>query len=250
MAEVNCSQGCPHGCRYCYARYDLVYRKKELTLEEWKECRPLKQERNEQVPLYDGQVMFPAAHDIVPENLQDFSTSLHKLLAKGNRVLIVSKPHLHCIESICGNFKYAKDSILFRFTITAKNNEILQYWEPGAPGYNERVTCLKFAHSQGFATSVSIEPMLESSEVTTMVHELLPYVTHSIWLGKMNKIQSRVQVDTAVDRLELERIIQGQKDKVIISIFEQLKDVKLVKWKESIKEVVGLPLVAKAGIDR
>lgn len=249
VAEINCSQGCPHDCRYCYARYDAVIRKHQCTAEEWKICKPLEDNKRKEVILYGGQVMFPTAHDIVPENLDVFMIGLRKLLDKGNRILIVSKPHHDCIAKICRDFSFAKDSILFRFTITARKTKLLQYWEPGAPGYKERVACLELAYSLGFATSVSIEPMLDTKDVVGMVHELLPFVTDSVWLGKMNKIDSRVQIETHYDRQEVDRIIKGQQDEIIVAIYDQLKNIGKVRWKESIKQVLGLPLANRPGLD-
>ena len=70
VAEINCSRGCPHGCLYCYARHDQVTRKELVTASEWNHPQDLKEEVDKEHPLYDGQVMFPAAHDIVPENIE------------------------------------------------------------------------------------------------------------------------------------------------------------------------------------
>ena len=105
---------------------------------------------------------------------------------------MVSKPHLRCIEELCRDLRPYRDRLLFRFTITARNAAILRFWEPQAPTYAERLACLELAFRQGFATSVSVEPMLDTADVVAMVDELQPFVTHSIWLGKMNRIAERV----------------------------------------------------------
>ncbi len=249
VAEVNCSLGCPHDCRYCYARYDRVVRRRLLSAAEWRQCRVLPEEVSRVHPLYPGQVMFPAAHDIVAENLEACCRVLAGLLAAGNRVLVVSKPHRDCIETLCRRFAAFRDRLLFRFTITARDRRLLLLWEPGAPDYEERRDCLLLAGARGFATSVSVEPILDADDVVAMVHELLPLVSHSIWLGRMNRIGERVDADTAEMRDAVARVERGQEAARIEAIYRQLAHIPQVRWKESIKLVVGLPLAERPGLD-
>ena len=249
VAEVNCSLGCPHDCRYCYARYDRVVRRRLVSAAEWRHCRVLPEEVDRVHPLYPGQVMFPAAHDIVAENLEACCRVLAGLLAAGNRVLVVSKPHRLCIETLCRRFAAFRDRLLFRFTITARDPALLLLWEPGAPGYEERRDCLALAGQRGFATSVSVEPILDAADVVAMVHELLPLVSHSIWLGRMNRIGERVVAETDEMRAAVERVERGQEDARIETIYHQLAHIPVVRWKESIKLVVGLPLAERPGLD-
>lgn len=249
VANIDCCTGCPHGCRYCYARYDAVVRKQEIPADSWQECVVRQEDVNRTYPLYDGQVMFPTTHDIVPEILNDCITVIASLLRVGNRVLLVTKPHMLCIERLCREFVSQKEQILFRFTITARDNELLQFWEPGAPGYDERKECLYLARDLDFETSVSVEPMLDSGDIVDMFHDLAPAVTHSIWIGKMNRIGTRVQVATAQEQEQVNRILAGQDDTRIREIYERLKMEPLVRWKESIKSIVGLELSREAGLD-
>ena len=250
VAEIDCCLGCPHDCRYCYARYQRVVRRKLLTAEEWRHCRILPEEVERVHPLYPGQVMFPSAHDIVPENLEACCRVINGLLAFGNRVLVVSKPQLCCIEELCRRFAFARHRLLFRFTITARDGNILKFWEPHAPEYDERRQCLALARKLGFATSVSVEPILDMDDVVDMVRELLPLVSHSIWLGKMNKIAERVSLDSPETLAAVAKVEAGQSDARILALHAQLAGITLVRWKESIKEVVGLPLITAAGLDQ
>lgn len=249
VAEINCSIGCPHGCRYCYARYDQVERRGVVLPWQWEECRILEDELLKKQPLYSGQVMFPSAHDIIRENLEASVTILKNLLDAGNRVLVVSKPHLPCIERLCSELSSARKQLLFRFTITARDRKTLEIWEPNAPLYKERKECLQLAFDEGFATSVSVEPMLDVKDVEGMVYELLPYITHSIWLGKMNRIDRRVVCESRQLKREVERIKKGQTDEQLLFLYNKLKTIPMVRWKESVKKAVGLELAMEPGLD-
>lgn len=249
VATVDCSRGCPHGCRYCYARHDQVERRQLATADQWQSPVILKEEVERVRPLYPGQVMFPANHDIVPENLAACRKVIMNLLRSGNRVLVVSKPHYSCISILCRKLRPYRDRLLFRFTITARNAEILRFWEPRAPGYAERRACLELAFRQGFATSVSVEPMLDTADVVAMAHELQPFVTHSIWLGKMNKIAERVGEGAESLRAGIENIEKGQDDANIREIYRRLRTMPVIRWKESIKAVVGLDPAPESGLD-
>lgn len=250
VANIDCCTGCSHGCRYCYARYDAVVKRGEVTPEAWQKCRVRPEDVKRSQKHYDGQVMFPCTHDIIPENLDACIQVIEYLLHSGNKILIVSKPHLECIESLCDHFMDARDSLLFRFTITSQNDDILEFWEPGAPRFAERLASLKHGHESGYKTSVSIEPMLDAANVIDLIAILEPFVTHSIWLGKMNKIEKRVEIDSREMEAEIKRINNEQSDAEILKLYQRLHNRPLVFWKESIKEVVGLELANTPGLDK
>ena len=92
--------------------------------------------------------------------------------------------------------------------------------------------------------------MLDTADVVAMVHELLPFVSHSIWLGKMNRLEERVAVDSPAMEAAVKRLAEGQSDQRILQIYRELKDTDKVRWKESMKAVVGLDLPAEPGLDR
>lgn len=249
VATVDGGIGCPHGCRYCYARARQTGRPGMADPEVWKTFRVDLEAVRRQYPLYPGQVMFPAHHDIVPDNLDACLAILTNLLAAGNRVLVVSKPHRSCIDTLCRELAPFRQQLLYRFTITARNDTILGIWEPQAPAYGERRASLEFACRQGFATSVSVEPMLDSGDVVAMVDELLPFVTHSLWIGKMNRIRERVVCDSPEMEREVARIEREQDDFHIQAIYRKLRDLPVIRWKESIKVVVGIDPAAEPGLD-
>jgi DNA repair photolyase len=247
--SFNCCIGCSHDCRYCYAKENAL-RYNQLTAVQW----PLERIQTKKVFIrhrkkYDGQVMFPTSHDITPNNLNACIIKLRNLLVPGNRVLVVSKPHLECITKICETLRDFKDQILFRFTIGACDDQILSYWEPNAPGYDERKQCLIYAHRTGFQTSISVEPMLDSANIDALIGELSPYVTHSIWIGKMNHLGRFKKGSDMVLQQAIETIKRGQTDGIIRAIYDRHKKNPKIRWKKEIKKIVGIPIAEQPGMD-
>ena len=97
----------------------------------------------------------------------------------------------------------------------------------------------------GFQTSVSVEPMLDSANIDTLIGELLPYVTHSIWIGKMNHLGRFGKDSDMVLQQAIEKIKRGQTDSIIKSIYRRYKDNPMIRWKKEIKKMVGIPLAEK-----
>ncbi len=136
-----------------------------------------------------GRIMFPSTHDIFdfdPYKDACFKV-LEGLLTANNDVLITTKPRMKVIQEIIDRFNCFKNQIQFRFTITSKDDKLLQFWEPNAPNFSERLNALKLAFGNGYKTSVSIEPFLDYDPLP-LINEIQCFVTESIWLGKMNYI--------------------------------------------------------------
>ena len=252
--NVNFQTGCSNACIYCYGRFMFNAEKLKEEAEaqgkefHWGEVSIRQNDVDKNRGLKDGRVGFPTSHDITPENLSDYLTVLGKLLRAGNKILIITKPVLECIQGICNASEFFKEEILFRFTITAKSSDILKFWEPNAPSYEDRFECLKYAHAAGFHTSVSIEPMLEYSRAEEMVEEMLPYITDAVWFGKMNHIKS---FDTPDDDLEveLEKVKAGHSDDNIKALYKIYRDNPKIKWKLAYKDVLGIALPPAPGMD-
>jgi DNA repair photolyase len=187
-SNVNVYNGCSNNCRYCYAR-KMAIRFGRKTEETWKIMEPNRPQIDKGYRKRNGRIMFPTSHDITVESLQSCLIVLEKLLQAENEVLITTKPRYECIKKICDNFKDYEPQIQFRFTITSLDSKLLSFWEPGAPSFKERLKSLKFAHSKGYKTSISIEPFLDENPYE-LLDVLLPHVTESIWIGKMNYIKA------------------------------------------------------------
>ena len=245
---VNCCTGCSNNCRYCYAK-GMAIRFKRVTAEEW----PIERVRQRDVEMpqgrYPDRVMFPSSHDITPGNFEACMTVLTNLIQAENQVLIVSKPHYDIIREICHEFREHRDQIMFRFTIGAVNDDILRFWEPGAPSFAERMDSLTFAFCSGYKTSVSIEPMLDSDNVLDLILAVEPLATDSIWLGMMNHIRQNIRIDSAAMEAVVRRIEDGQAKERIKVLYEVLRDNPKIKWKSCIKRLLGLPPNEEPGMD-
>ena len=240
-AEVteNICRGCANNCRYCYAAH-TANRFKLRERSEWKVEELTKRAARRSYPAKGGVVMLPSSHDITLYNLEAYIRVARLILAAGNRLLIVSKPRRECIWSLLSELREWREQIMFRFTIGTIHDETSRFWEPGAPLPMERVSCLSMAHGEGFATSVSIEPLLGGTITAGLVIKAVrSFVTDSIWIGKMNKIRTRFVAKNEIDREWIDYIERRQTDEKIISLYEEFKDDPLIRWKDSIQEVVA-----------
>lgn len=186
--SINFANGCSNDCRYCYAK-KMAVRFGRKTDDTWKIMEIRKLDIKKKYNKRNGRFMFPTSHDITDDQqiLEAALNVLNNLLDAGNSVLITTKPRIRVINEICNKFKEFKEKIQFRFTITTNNNKLYEFWEPSASLFKERVDSLKYAYSNGFKTSVSVEPFL--SDPTDFISDIESYITESIWIGPMNYIK-------------------------------------------------------------
>lgn len=186
----------------------------------------------------DGVIMFPTSHDITRENISQYCCVLRKLLDAGNEVLIVSKPRFDCIALICEGFKDHREKILFRFTIGSIYCDVLEFWEPGAPGIFERLACLKYSFDAGYRTSVSCEPYLDKN-VFAIYEACRPYITDSFWIGKMKRLKSRVDIGSLgrEEMLYVEAVEEACRGEFVQSMYRLLDGRIFVRWKDSISKL-------------
>ena len=238
--NYNIGRGCSNNCAYCYARADAVDRWKRIPAAEWTAERISQAAVDKKWGTRNGVIMFPSTHDVTPFYLEAAVTTLHNILKAGNNVLIVSKPHLKCIERLCAELTDYHRQILFRFTIGSMYRLVTDLWEPGAPPPEERLEALKLAKYIGYNTSVSIEPNLGGVQNAVEVVEAVEnYVTHDIWIGHMNKIDQRVKEDNPELAEAIARLRVAQSDANTMILYTLLKNHPKVAWKESIQAVVA-----------
>lgn len=242
-STVNIQLGCERDCRYCYAKYDAVTWHKWCTAEQWLEPVIVRWKVHRSFLKRLGVIMFPSTHDITPRNLSECIHVLRTMLEAGNEVLVVSKPSYDCIAAICHEFSRFRKKLMFRFTISSMDPEVLAFWEPNAPCFEERFLSLQYAFDDGFKTSVSCEPFLDSDilKVINLYEKLKPLITNSFWIGKLREFNKRVDL-TDVPLSDRQRFIHplkaAQTDAAIRIIVEQLRNERLIRWKDSIVEAL------------
>jgi len=177
--------------------------------------------------------MFPTSHDITAESWENYFIVLEKLIEAENSILITTKPSFYCVRKICDKFQDKKELIQFRFTITSMDNELLEFWEPGAPFFEVRESSLKQVFNLGFKTSVSIEPFLDKDPYI-LVDRLLPYVTESIWIGKMNYIKKNKLSTTEKKYFDKIREINSKANLLKIVKKSKKYDKNMLRIKDSI----------------
>ena len=230
--NVNCIQGCANDCSYCYAKM-MGKRFGRCTEENWKKMIVRKKAIEKKYKKFDGRVMFPSSHDIVdiPYVKKACYIVLQKLLKSGNEVLITTKPRLNVTKEIIQKYATYKDNIQFRFTITSNNDDLLSFWEPNAPKFEERKESLIYTKESGFKTSGSIEPFLDYMP-QNLVTELQPYVTESIWIGPMNYIPRNNILSKYVDKYN--EIRKNYEASNLLAIYDDLKNNELIRFKDSL----------------
>jgi len=239
--NVNCFKGCYNNCRYCYAKM-MAKRFGRCTEKTWKRMEVRHDVLNKRFRKFRGRVMFPSSHDIIdrPEVREPCFLIIRRLLETGNDLLITTKPRLAIIKAIIREFGSHKAQMQFRFTITSNNSELLSFWEPNAPPFEERLECLVHAFKEGFKTSVSIEPFLDF-EPQQLVGVLAPFVTESIWLGPMNYIpRNNVPKD---DEPRYEKIRRNYEISHLKEIFEDFKNFPKIRFKDSMAIRLNMPTV-------
>ncbi|MBA4316760.1 MAG: hypothetical protein C0412_00010 [Flavobacterium sp.] len=248
---LNLFYGCENNCKYCYARSFIETRLKKVEKGCWNEPKLKEVILEKNYRKRKGTTMFPTTHDITESNVDQCIVLLKKYLNPGNNVLIVSKPRIEVVKKLCSELEEYKENILFRFTIGSSNDDVLKFWEPNAPCFNERLESLKYAYENGYKTSVSCEPMLEGM-IEDVIEKVSKYVSDSIWLGvvrklgrflKLYKENSKENIERAK---ELERLYSIPR---IMDLYETYKDNSMIKWKDSLKKIIGLDLAPKAGLD-
>ena len=246
----NIIDGCIHDCRYCYSK-EMAIRFKRKTALSWSNEALRPNYRNKKISLRSGRIMFPSTHDIHPKHLMSIIDYLGKLLEIGNTILVVTKPHYECISKICSTFLEYRSQILFRFTIGSLNTDTLRFWEPEAPSFEERFSCVEYAFSMGYETSVSCEPALDDN-ISVLIRKLLPYITNSIWIGKPNLLFHRLKMNGYSDEKTMKEahiLLSQLSDQYFKNLYHEFEGNPVVKWKESVKRIVGIDVPVTAGLD-
>lgn len=248
--SLNIQDGCEHDCRYCYAK-TMAIRFKRATAASWRKPKVRTEAVSKCYGRREGRIMFPTAHDITERNVNECIAVLTRLLSVGNEILVVSKPSVEVTTTLCLALAPYRDRLVLRCSIGSASDQCLGYWEPHAPCFRERLESLRHAHGAGYRTSVSGEPMLDG-EPEKLVELVRPYVTDSIWLGKANRLRQIIPRNCPADSRAItmmEQLIATQADDNIRLLYKRYAKDRIIRWKDSIKKVVGLTRPTESGLD-
>ncbi|MBD3343103.1 MAG: hypothetical protein GF353_28655 [Candidatus Lokiarchaeota archaeon] len=244
--NVNVYKGCYYNCKYCYARKMALRYGRINKPEEWTHVKPKRHIREKNWKKIKGRIMFQSTSDLFPGEWVIWYPVLEKILKAGNRVLITTKPNFDVIQGLVIIKKHLhqfKKLIQFRFTITTHSSKQMKWWEPGAPGLQERLKCLKTAFNMGYKTSVSIEPML-TDQPMELVKKIYPYCTESIWIGTINNFNLN-DAETPEEEFYYNKI---RKTKELCFLTELEKKIRkyenhngrnIIRFKDSIRNILS-----------
>lgn len=244
-SNVNPMIHCSLNCRYCYAKLFALRFKRIESAEEWQKEVPNMKVIDKNFRNRKGWIMFPSSHNINASNFEYCIIVLKKLLKAGNNVLIVIKPDVRVIISLLQILQSYKSQALFRFTITTNNTKRKAFWEPNAPSLDDSLNSLLMTFAKGYETSVNIEPFLDKNPIT-LIKKVEPYVTETIWLGKMNHLgwlpKLNLDLDPILlqDKIEYIRKISSWTNiqKIVENIKLLPEDVRdKIRFKDSIKRM-------------
>ena len=85
--------------------------------------------------------------------------------------------------------------------------------------------------------------------ISIILNMMIRSETHSIWIGRMNHLGGFGKGSDMVLNQAVEKIKRGQTDSLIKSIYGRYKDNSMIRYKAEIKEIVGIPLPEKPGMD-
>jgi len=231
--NINCIIGCQNNCRYCYAKL-MAKRFRRATYETWSTMRIRNKVVERSFGKMAGRIMFPSSHDIVdiPGIREACFTTLGKLLESNNEVLVTTKPNFSIIQQIDNLYSGYKKYLQFRFTITSADNNLLKFWEPNAPLFEERLDSLKYAFDRKYRTSVSIEPFLDRKP-QVLVSIVEPFCTESIWIGKMNYIPSDSTLPNDLQTFYSE-VRKNYEIEHLLQIYNDLRSLQKIRFKDSV----------------
>jgi hypothetical protein len=81
---------------------------------------------------------------------------------------------------------------------------------------------------------------------------LLPHVTDAVWIGKPNFLLRRLCTNSESSQEILKRAHELDRiysDSEIRRLFENFRGHPQIKWKDSIKKVLGLRMPVQSGLD-
>jgi len=78
--------------------------------------------------------------------------------------------------------------------------------------------------------------------IEKLINKILPFITETIWVGNINFLLKRLKTNGIDDTETIQKaneLVQWQSNKDnILRIYNQYKDNKKIKWKDSIQKIL------------
>ena len=185
---INLYEGCLHACKYCYCP-EIRHK----TLEEWSRNPHPRENIIHQLENNAKKRHFRETREVLLCFMSDPYQSDEAALVTRQALLILEKYQFQKVNILTkAGFRAMNDfDILKRngwkygSTIIFNYEKSREEWEPSAPSIQSRIDAVRYAHSQGIFTWVSVEPVIYPDESVQVIKQLLPYV--DFWkVGKLN----------------------------------------------------------------
>lgn len=241
--SANCVSGCEHGCLYCFANANA--RRFASHSGEW--SHEVIRFPTRKIGRKRGVIMYPTTHDLTPRNADTTIPFLRSLLEAGNQVLVTTKPHPDVISRILRDLPTHRGQVMFRFTIGSLDSDVLARWEPFAPNAVSRLEAMAHANVEGWRVSVSAEPLLCSTpdEVGALLQTCIAFGGLEVWIGLLNHGERRLRANghlTSENARMLADLEAAWTPDAVKNLVARYSYLPVVRWKESIKSIAGIPL--------
>jgi DNA repair photolyase len=160
MATVNVTEGCAHGCCYCYARgYSQYPGQGKITL--FENLPELVRDELRRKRKKPRRVYFSPSSDAfqpVPEVLDITRATMAVLLERGIEVSFLTKGAIP--ESFIELFQKYPKKVFARIGMTTLDEKIASAMEPGAATPARRLRCIEDLADIGICASVRLDPLV------------------------------------------------------------------------------------------
>jgi hypothetical protein len=85
-----------------------------------------------------------------------------------------------------------------------------------------------------------------------LAETVMQYVTDAVWLGKVNRMKGILKLncgDDLVTQKAAEQLEKSQTDEWARRLYKHFNDNPQIKWKDSMKKVLGLNRPSEMGLD-
>ena len=96
-----------------------------------------------------------------------------------------------------------------------------------------------------------MQPMLDA-DIDSVIRPARPYITDSIWLGRANQLRQIVAIDRPGDataRALADALIATITAAFVKTLYARYRHDTVIKWKDSLKKVLGIERPTTKGLD-